>query len=222
MRKTSTRKAAPLAPLLSLAVSLAVALICAPQVASAQTLATAAADPCAASIRCYATGPIVAEVAQLASAQKKSNNHSVRVSVRFRNIGDAAITLGYKANSGTMLDDLGNEYQIDWRSDANVAGIGQVTKSKADPQFSLRPGEARTAVFTYSRYVGKTAIGTVFNPDLVVAQLEVLPNNQIRTVSEYSISFVNIAAGGFGDPVSAVDDAGRQLAEGLKSLFKKN
>jgi hypothetical protein len=194
-----------------------------PQASLAQTPAAAAiTDPCAGNSRCYATGPIVAEVVQLVSAQKQNNNHSVRISVRFRNIADQPLALGYKANSGTMLDNLGNPYKIDWRSEANVAGIGQVTRTKADPQFTLRPGEARTAVFNYSRYVGKTALGTVFNPDLVVAQLEVLPGNQVRTVSEYSVSFANIPAGSLGSAVGSVDDAGRQLAEGLKSIFKKN
>ncbi|MDY6947471.1 MAG: hypothetical protein SXG53_17310 [Pseudomonadota bacterium] len=205
----------------SLALTLSFAAI---PLASAQTNSPQAAfaDPCAGNARCYSTGPIVAEVVQLASAQKHNNNHSVRVSVRIRNIAEQPIALAYKANSGSMLDNLGNQYKVDWRNDANVAGIGQVTKSQADPQFTLRPGEARTAVLIYSRYVGKTAIGTVFNPDLVVAQLQVLPGNQVRTVSEYSVSFANIAAGGLGDAVSSVDDAGRQLAEGLKSIFKSH
>jgi hypothetical protein len=212
-----------IAPRLASVLSLAFVSICAlPFVVSAQTSVAAASDPCAGNARCYATGPIVAEVVQLASAQKLRNNHSVRVSVRFRNVADQPIALAYKTNSGTMLDNLGNQYKVDWRSDANVAGIGQVTRSKADPQFTLRPGEARTATFNYSRYVGKTAIGTVFNPDLVVARLEVLPGNQVRTVGEYSVSFTNIAAGGLGDAVSSADDAGRQLVEGLKSIFKKN
>lgn len=191
-------------------------------VAQSSPPATAVTDPCAGNARCYATGPIVAEVVQLASAQKKNNNHSVRVSVRLRNHSDQPVVLAYKTSSGTMLDNLGNEYKVDSRYSAHVAGIGQVTRSQADPQFALRPGEARTAVLTYSRYVGKTAIGTVFSPDLVIAQLEALPPDQIRTVSEYSVSFANITSGSFGSAVTSIDDAGRQLAEGILSIFKKN
>jgi hypothetical protein len=192
------------------------------QSALAQTSAPVLTDPCAGNTRCYATGPIVAEVVQLASGQPQKNVHSVKISVRFRNIADQPIALAYKTHSGTMLDNLGNQYKVDWRYEPHVAGIGQVTRTKADPRFTLRPGEARTAQFTYTRSVGKTAIGSVFNPDLVVAQLESLPNNQIRTVSDYSVSFTNVPAGGLGDAMSSVDDAGRQLAEGLKSIFKKN
>lgn len=220
MSKQTFRPAAPLT-----ALSLAIALVCGTQVVQAQEASQAPlptiSDPCAGNMRCYASGPVVADVVQLISAQKERNNHSVRVSVRLRNISDQPIALGYKTNSGTMLDNLGHEYKVDWRNDSNVAGIGQVSRTKADPQFTLRPGEARTATFNYSRYVGKTAMGTVFNPSLVVAQLEVIPGNQVRSVSEYSINFTNIAPGNFNNPVSSIDDAGRQLAEGLKSIFKQ-
>lgn len=218
MSKQSFDSAVRLAPLLTLALAIAGG---APLAAAAQTSAIPATDPCANLPRCYATGPIVAEVVQLTSAQPQKNHHAVRVSVRFRNIADQPIALAYKTNSGTLLDELGNEYKIDWRYHEHVAGIGQASRSKADPQFSLRPGEARTAVFNYTRYVGKTALGTIFNPQLVVAQLEIIPGNQVRTVGEYSISFANIAPGNFANPVSSVDDAGRQLVEGLKSIFKQ-
>lgn len=190
--------------------------------------ATAAtfADPCAGNARCYATGPFVAEIMQLASGQKQSNAHVVRIGVRLRNVSNQPLILAYQQNSGTMLDNYGQRYTVDWRSNANVSGIGQSTRQKADPQFVLSPGEARTAVFNYSRYVGKTAIGTVFSPDLVIEQLEILPSQQIRSVRDYSVSFANITAAsnavsGVGDAAQSINDAGRQLSEGLKSIFRK-
>src|SRR5690606_25111909 len=143
MKTTNVRRRATRhARLPALAIALAGALM---QSALAQTPIPVIADPCAGNTRCYSTGPIVAEVVQLASAQKQGNNHSVRVSVRFRNITEQPIALAYKTDSGLMLDNLGNQYKVDWRSAANVAGIGQVTRTKADPQFALRAGEARTA-----------------------------------------------------------------------------
>jgi hypothetical protein len=58
-----------------------------------------------------------------------------------------------------------------------------------------------------------------------VEQLEVLPSQQIRSAREYSLSFANLTAGAMlgdaGDATNAVNDAGKQLSEGLKSLFKK-
>lgn len=175
----------------------------------AATGASPAADPCAGNARCYATGPLVAEIVQLLSGQKQGNNHAVRVNLRFRNVSDQPLILAYLQNSGVMLDNYGQRYTVDWRNAANVSGIGQTTRQKADPQFVLRPGESRSATFNYTRYVGKTAVGTVFSPDLVVQQLEVLPSNQIRPVRDYSVSFVNVPAGGIADAVNSI-----------KSLFK--
>lgn len=103
----------------------------------------------------------------------------------------------------------------------NVSGIGVVTRQKADPQFVLSPGEARTATFNYTRYVGKTAIGTAFSPTLVIEQLEVLPSQQIRSVREHSVSFANVTAGGAADAAQSINDAARQIEEGLKSIFKR-
>lgn len=186
-------------------------------VASAPTVARGAsapvADPCAGNARCYATGPIVAEIVQLLQSQQASQ-HAVRINVRFRNVSDRPVILAYQQNSGVMLDNYGQRYTVDWRNNANVSGIGQTTRQKADPQFVLQPGEARSATLNYSRYVGKTAIGTVFSPDFVVQELEILPSNQIRAVRDYNVSFANVTSGGVGE-------AGKQLSESLKSIFRK-
>lgn len=177
------------------------------------------ADPCAGRTRCYATGPIVAEIVQLLPSQDRSN-HAVRINVRFRNVSDRPVILAYQQNSGVMLDNYGQRYTVDWRNNANVSGIGQTTRQKADPQFVLQPGEARSATLNYTRYVGKTAIGTVFSPDFVVQELEILPSNQIRPVRDYNVSFSNVAAGGVADAVNSLNDAGKQLGESLKSIFR--
>jgi hypothetical protein len=185
----------------------------------------APADPCAGNARCYVTGPLVAEIAQLASGQPANNNHAVRLNLRIRNVSNQPLILAYQQNSGTMLDNYGNKYIVDWRSNQNVSGIGQSTRQKADPQFVLSPGEARNATLTYSRYVGKTAIGTIFSPDLVLEQLEVLPSQQIRSVRDYNVSFTGISPGTGADALAgdaqSINDAARQLSEGLKSIFRK-
>jgi len=195
-------------------------------IATASTDA-AAADPCASLPRCSNAGPFTAQIAQLTTSQVRAM-HLVRTNVRFRNLTNQPLILAYTLNSGSMIDNYGNRYIIDSRFAAHVQGIGQVARNKADPQFVLRPGESRTAVFEYSRYVGKTAIGTVFTPDLAVEQLEILPSQQIRSTRQYSLSFADLSAGEMlgdgGNAVNAVNninEAGKQLTEGLKSLFKK-
>jgi len=191
--------------------------------ATATAASGAPADPCAGNARCYATGPLIAEIAQLASGQPANNNHAVRLNLRIRNVSNQPLILAYQPNSGTMLDNYGNKYTVDWRSNQNVSGIGQSTRQKADPQFVLSPGEARNATLTYSRYVGKTAVGTIFSPDLVLEQLEILPSQQIRSVRDYNVSFTSIGpgTGALAGDAQSINDAARQLSEGLKSIFRK-
>jgi hypothetical protein len=197
---------------------------------AATTNAGVIADSCASLPRCYGAGPFIAQVAQLTTSQA-SGYHLVRINLRFQNVTKQPLILAYAGNSGAMIDNHGNRYSIDLRHPDRVKGIGVVSRGQADPQFMLNPGESRSATFEYSRYVGKTAIGTVFTPDLAVEQLEILPNQQVRSTREYSLTFANLTAGAMvgdiadvGDAASAVNtisEAGKQISEGLKSIFKK-
>jgi hypothetical protein len=203
--------------------------VAAPAVAPASPAVTVAptADPCNGAPRCASNGPLVLEVTQVTTSQQ-GNNHHVRVTLRARNLTSERVIAAYQANSGVMLDNYGNRYTVDWRMNEHVRGIGQSSRQKADPQFALQPGEARSFTLEYSRYAGKTAIGTVYSPDLVLEQLEILPSQQIRSVRELNFNFPNLTAGNFGgtgnetlDAVQSINEAGKQLSEGLKSIFKK-
>lgn len=180
-------------------------------------------DPCGGRPGCVAAGPFIAEVAQVASEQPQKNNHRVRVAVRFRNVSNQPVILAYQQRSGKMLDNYGQPYTVDWRYNEHVSGIGQTSRQKADPHFALSPGESRTASFTYSRYVGKSAVGTVFSPEIVVEQLEILPSQQIRSVREYALAFSNLSNGtAAGEAINDLNEAGRKLGEGLRSIFKRD
>jgi hypothetical protein len=113
-----------------------------------------------------------------------------------------------------------------------VKGIGLVDARSADPQFVLRPQEARAASFEYSRYAGRNApIGTAFSPDLAIQQLEVMSSQQVRSIREYSVNYRNLKPGSWAadagesndalEAINNVSEAGKQLGEGLRSLFKK-
>ena len=185
------------------------------------------ADPCAGMANCSSAGLFTAQVTQLTASQVR-NVHLVRINMRFRNITNQPLILAYTTNSGSMIDNYGNRYTVDSRAPDHVKGIGQTSRNKADPQFVLSPGESRNATFEYTRYIGKTTIGTVFTPDLAIERLEILPSQQIRSVREYSLSFANLSAGTMvaeageaANAVTSINEAGKQLSEGLKSLFKK-
>lgn len=192
--------------------------------AAAAVPPAAPVDACAGQTQCYDAGAFTASVSQVTTSQSGNNQH-VRLNVRFRNVSAAPLILAYQKNSGTMIDEHGNRYTIDSRYSDRVKGIGLVEPNRADPQFVLRPGEARDASFEFSRYVGaKGLLGTVFAPDLAIEQLEILSSQQVRSLREYSVSYRDLRQGswalGAGEPNSAIE-ALNNVSEGLRSLFKK-
>lgn len=168
--------------------------------------------------------PFTADVEQVrASRIGNFKDHLIRMQIRFRNITDQPVILGYKSGSGAMMDNLGNQYY--WGRagtvDGSVSGMGTVTRSKADPQFVLNPGETRSASFQMIRYrPGNSQIGTSFTYDVVIEQLEVLPSQQIRSVRDYSLNFPDLRpVGGVAAP-SSVSDI-NDTAQKIRGLFRK-
>lgn len=205
-------------------------------------------DPCAGRPRCYGAGPFVAEVAQLTPSRLANNtgDHLLRVEVRFRNLTAHPLILAYKTGTSVATDNLGNRYH--WgrpgTHDVSVSGIGKVEGPRADPQFVLDPGQARTATFDVRRFrTGRGELGTRWGYDLAVLQLEPLPSGQVRVGREYSVSFRDLGPGAWsgapalgpalgttGASVSgavnqavdgAVNEAGRRLMDGLRRRLKK-
>lgn len=184
---------------------------------SASTSATApsaTADACAGQANCSASGPLLAQVVGLQSAAPAGNNHLVTLRVSFRNLGDAPLVLNYKQSSGEMLDERGQKYTVDGRYRESVQGMPVSTREKASSQFTLRPGEARTAAFVFRRFVGKVPPGTVFAPALTVEQYTLLPSQQLQLAREYSLSFGELRAGGLGPGLG-------EALQGLGELLKK-
>jgi len=171
--------------------------------------AFAQADPCQGKALCENPGPFVAEIVQ-ASASSQGNNHHVRVVLRVRNTGSAPLVLGYVQRTGTMSDDLGNQYTVDWRYRQDVSGIGQVTRNQADAQFLLAPGASRNFTLVYRRYLGRSPqIARSYSPAMTIAQLESLSATQVRTVSEYSLNYFGMGLGG----AAQAEALGRSLRE---------
>lgn len=183
----------------------------------AQDAPAARADPCAGKAMCENPGPFVAEVVQ-GSASMDRGYHNVRVVVRVRNPGAAPLVLGYVVKSGAMEDELGNRYEVDWRYREHVNGIGVVQPRSADTGFVLAPGASRNFTLTYRRYIKRSpAIGRSYSPGLTLAQLEPLADNQVRTVSEYSLNFTGLEPGGLA---AAGDALSRALGDWLQRRQK--
>ena len=143
------------------------------------------------------------EVTGVKSSQITSVNPSVQVlqvNVRFRNLMSQPIILAYVAGSGVVTDNNGKRYEDHYSMpvvlNAGAKGIGTVKGDRADPQFVLGPNASGNASFVLARdrvlNNPRDPIGTVFNFDLSIAQLEVLPGQQVRTLRDYSVDFTDL------------------------------
>lgn len=194
-------------------VAVATGTAVAPSVAVAP-VAQVVSNACANVARCYDAGNFSAVVTSMIGSMSGST-HVVDATVRFTNNTNQPLILAYTYTSGAMIDNLGNRYR--WgrpgAPDKSFSGIGTVTRSKADPQFALRPGESRDAKFILYRYnAGKNAIGSSFNYDVSIEQLEILASRQVRSVRQYAVHFDNLPLGGTTPNVTDALDK-------LKSLF---
>ncbi len=186
--------------------------------APASQPAQAAVDACAGAPNCLVNGPLLARVQRMAPEAVTGGWHAVVVTVSFRNLSAAPMILTYKQNTGEMLDNLGQRYKVDWRYREHVQGIPVSTRDSASSQFTLAPGQSRSAVFRYTRHVAKTQVGTRFSPALAVEQYELLPSNQLRLLREYALDFGAVAPG--GSAAAAGEDLQRAL-QTLGNIFKK-
>jgi hypothetical protein len=177
--------------------------------------AAPAGDPCAGVANCTASGPVVARIVGVAAGAPKGNNHEVTVRIAFQNVGSEPLTLNYKQDTGVMLDERGQQYTVDSRYRDSVQGMPIATRDRASSQFTLRPGESRTAAFIYRRFVGNVPAGTVFAPSIAVEQYALLPSNQLQLMREYALGFGEVRGG--GADLQQIGDA----IKGLGELFKK-
>ncbi len=178
-----------------------------------------ASNACAAVARCYDAGTFSAVVSSMTGSMAGSH-HVIDMSVRFTNRTAQPIILAYTLGSSALIDNLGNRYY--WgragTHDNSVKGIGAVSRSSADPQFVLRPGESRDAKFSVIRYeAARKALGTSFSYDVGIEQLEVLAGQQVRPLRQYAVHFDNLTTAATVPSVENVKDAVNKL----KGLFRK-
>jgi hypothetical protein len=191
---------------------------------AAAAAAPALADPCAGLPRCASGGTFIAQVTSVTPVgTPQDRHHYLKLTVRFRNISNAPIYLGYKSGSNAATDNLGNGYIYGrpGTHDTSFSGMGLVTGRGADPSFRLNPGESRDAQFTVTRFnSGGKQLGTAWAYDVVVSGMEILPSQQVRVDREYSLHFGDLAAGGIaGVPTATptVNDA----VQGILNLLNK-
>jgi hypothetical protein len=118
----------------------------------------------------------------------------VTTTVRFQNKTTRPLILGYVQNSGIATDDQGNRFVV-YGAQA-VRGIGEIA-STFDPKFVLQPGEASDARFEYVFRMpnANTILGTKYDVELAVREINTVAGNQFRLGREHAIQFRGFGPG---------------------------
>lgn len=174
--------------------------------AGAPATATAAAAPpavapatspvdeaCARRPECFSAGPFLAEITRLTASQTTPQARAIQFSVRFRNLTGKPLVLAHTTRSTLIVDDQGNRYTPIWRNITEVTGMGPARGMKSDPSFVLQPGATREATFQVQfGNAGQVRLGTTYNVDFAVEELEVFPGNQVRSARQFAIGFHDV------------------------------
>ena len=151
--------------------------------------------PCQRTGTCVRVSAFDATVTDFRISPAEYGGRLVTATVRFTNRTDRPLILGYVSGSGVSLDDQGNRHVV--YGNGAVRGIGEITSNNFDPKFALRPGEASDARFelVFRPQTRGQIIGTRYDLDLAVRQIEPLPGNQLRLGREHSLHFQGFGAG---------------------------
>lgn len=178
----------------------------------------ASGEGCGGAPACQVQGPLQATVVgvNVTDSGGVTAYHTVRTTLRFKNLGAQPLIIGYRNKSGAVSDNNGLAYR--WSSKAY--GIGLVDQNVADPQFRLAPGESREAAFESTLQYGArhATPGNVYQHDLTIALLQIVGPSQVRSTSDLAFSFSNLtASGGAGANARA---ANAPTANKVVDLFK--
>ena len=154
-------------------------------------------DACAGKRGCFDAGTFVGEI-QHTTLTREGNfqDRIVRLTLLLRNTSQQPLSLAYVTKSSVLTDNMGNRFF--WGNagthDMSAAGIGKVESNVADPQFTIAPGESRSATFTLRRRAARTdPDGTGYTYSVTLAELQVINAQQIRTAREHSLTFPDFA-----------------------------
>jgi hypothetical protein len=152
----------------------------------------AASDPCAKKQDCFSAGPFVAEITRMAQSQSE-RFRDIQFSVRFQNLTAQPLVLGQTQWSTLVVDDVGNRYTSAWTALPEVRGMGLVrTGQQPDASFVLQPGASREANYAVRFDAGAARLGSVYNVDFAVEELQLFPGNQVRSVRQFPVGFHDV------------------------------
>lgn len=165
-------------------------------VVPATSLRSQAATPCPRVGACAEVSSFSAQVSDFRTSTVDRGTRVLTATVRLTNRTAQPLVLGYVSGSAVGIDDQGNRYVVSG-ADA-VRGIGEITANSFDPKFALRPGESADARFEFTLRITSRdqIIGTAYDLDLALRQIDPLAGNQFRLGREHSLHFSGFGRGG--------------------------
>lgn len=168
-----------------------------------------AAQICAADTACVETRTFVATVTNLRTS-KQNNVRVLTATVRFHNKSSKPLTLGYVRDSGIAIDDQGNRFVVPQTNGAR--GIGEIIGNSFEAKFILQPGETSDARLEFIWGPGSAPMGTSFELDLAIREIDSTGTDQFRLGAEHALHFANVAEGA-AKPATAQSTAAAEVAD---------
>jgi hypothetical protein len=146
-------------------------------------------------VDCYSTPTFVAEITRMSQSENRDKAHIIQYSVRFRNLTAQPLALAHTQWSTSVVDDQGNRYTSNWTYIKEVTGMGFARGAQSDQSFVLQPGQDREATYTALLQPTTNRLGSTYNIDFAVEELELFPGNQVRSARQYAVGFHDVKIG---------------------------
>lgn len=179
--------------------------------------AQAATPGCAPNTDCVETRSFTATVSGFRSS-KQGSKRLLTATVRFVNKTSKPLTLGYVAQSGVALDNLGNRYEVP--ATGAVRAMGEISGTNFDPKFTLPAGEGSDARFELSWEPGKAKAGADFEMDLAIREITPTTGDQFKLGAEHALHFASLGSqANPAQPVAAAAPAAQDPCGGSPRCY---
>lgn len=192
-KPAAVAKPAPAATATSAAASTAPSAPSSVAVSTAPSAEAPAAEPavlapsaCVGQAFCYEAGDFAAVVTGFRTSVY-GGYRIIDATVRFQNKTGKPLILGYALNSGIAVDEKGNRYAVGGPN--GYRGIGYVNGQTFDPKFVVQPGSFADARFELSWAPGSAIVGSTFELDLTVNEINTVEGNQHTLGGEFPMTF---------------------------------
>lgn len=160
------------------------------EAAPAVVPAVQAPGVCGGQSFCYEAGDFAAMVTGFRTSVY-GGYRIIDATVRFQNKTGKPLILGYALSSGIAVDEKGNRYAVGGPN--GYRGIGYVNGQAFDPKFVVPAGSFADARFELSWAPGSAIVGSTFELDLTVNEINTVEGNQHTLGGEFPMTFRGLA-----------------------------